>query len=375
MRIAYVCLDPGIPVFGTKGACVHIQEVVRELRRLGHQVTVYAARRGKVVPPDLRDLEVVKLGIHGKETARREDGQSKVAKKLAKHLVDGQPDLIYERYSLFSTVIARVNSKIRIPAVLEVNSPLIAEQAKHRELVNEQAAWDALRAQAGAARAVICVSAPVRDWVCRHTGATRVHVVPNGVNTRRITPVIPDPNRAIVVFVGTLKPWHGVGDLLLAAHFAQQDWTVRIIGDGPERENLERKAHILGINVDFRGAVSPRDIPHHLAGSRIAVAPYPDVCSAEDHYFSPLKVYEYLAAGLPVVASDVGELPEVLAKVGVIVPPSDPLTLAPAIDDLVSDPQRCARMGAAARDLAVNRHSWSVRVDQILHAVGVDHER
>ena len=58
MRIAYICCDPGIPVFGTKGASVHIQEVVRELRFIGHEVALYAVRSGKHIPDDLTDLEL-----------------------------------------------------------------------------------------------------------------------------------------------------------------------------------------------------------------------------------------------------------------------------------------------------------------------------
>ena len=55
-RVAYVCADPGIPVFGCKGASVHVQEVIRALRRAGAEVHLYAARRGGEAPPDLVDL-------------------------------------------------------------------------------------------------------------------------------------------------------------------------------------------------------------------------------------------------------------------------------------------------------------------------------
>jgi len=61
----------------------------------------------------------------------------------------------------------------------------------------------------------------------------------------------------VVTFVGTLKPWHGVTDLLAAAALAKRPWKLRIIGDGPERATLEEQAAGLGIEVDFRGAVAP----------------------------------------------------------------------------------------------------------------------
>ena len=176
MRIAYVSVDPGVSVFGPHGAIVHIQEIVREFAAQGHEVTIFTTRRGF--------------------------------------------DLVYERYSLFSTVIAEVNQ----PGVLEVNSPLL--------------------------------------------------------------------------------------DL--------------------QRVPLMDLAQKLRVDADFRGAVSPSEIPGQLRGSAIGVAPYPETVSAH-HYFSPLQVYEYLAAGLPIVASSIGQIPHAVGDAGVLVPGSNASTLAQAL--------------------------------------------
>lgn len=175
MRIAYVSVDPGVSVFGPHGASVHIQEIVREFAAQGHEVTIFTTRRG---------------------------------------------DLVYERYSLFNTVIAEVNQ----PGVLEVNSPLL--------------------------------------------------------------------------------------DL--------------------QRVPLMNLAQKLRVDADFRGAVSPSEIPGQLRGSAIGVAPYPETVSAH-HYFSPLQVYEYLAAGLPIVASNIGQIPHAVGDAGVLVPGSNASALAQAL--------------------------------------------
>lgn len=369
MNIAYVCIDPGIPVFGTKGASVHIQEVVREFRRRGHSVRVYATRRGSDVPGDLADLEVIEFPITVRDVAAREAAQQATSDAVAAALREDRPDLVYERYSLFSTVLAQAGA----PGVLEVNAPLIDEQRTHRVLVAQDAAEQALHTQVMAAAATICVSDHVRDWVVQRVPEGRVFTVPNGVNVERISPV-PEAKdgAAVVTFVGTLKPWHGVSVLLEAAALATQPWRVRIIGDGPERAALETQAQKLGLTVDFRGAVTPETMPTELAGTAIAVAPYPATDMESEQYFSPLKVYEYLAAGLPVVASRVGQIPPILDGVGCLVEPSNPAELAAAIDALVADPARRAELGTLARQRAVERHSWARVVDRIMQLVRED---
>jgi len=383
MRIAYICCDPGIPVFGTKGASVHIQEVVRELRAACHEVVLYALRSGEHVPADLTDLELHLETVSDVAPAEREQAQVRAAQRIASRVVADGADLVYERYSLFSTALADITAAIGVPGVLEVNAPLIDEQRRHRSLVDASGAEQALRRQVGAARATVCVSDPVADWVRRHTAdvpdadavADRIHTVPNGVSVRRIQPQPADPERVVVTFVGTLKPWHGVADLITAASLARQQWSLRIIGDGPEMETLRAQAERLGVEADFRGAVSPEEIPAHMAGSAIGVAPYPDLGGREQQYFSPMKVLEYLAAGLAVVASDVGQIPQLLEEGsqlhGVLVTPSDPTALAAALDDLAASPQRRARMGRNGRLLAEERHSWRRVVTRILELAGV----
>ena len=383
MRIAYICCDPGIPVFGTKGASVHIQEVVRELRSIGHEVALYAVRSGKHVPDDLTDLELHLETVADVEPAEREQAQAHAAERIVSRVIADGADLVYERYSLFSTALADITAATGVPGILEVNAPLIDEQRRHRSLVDASGAAQVLHRQVAAARATVCVSDPVADWVRRRTAdlpdandvVGRIHTVPNGVSVRRIQPQPEDPDRVVVTFVGTLKPWHGVADLITAAALARQSWSLRIIGDGPEMDSLRAQAGRLGVEVDFRGAVAPQDIPAHVAGSAIGVAPYPDLGGGEQQYFSPMKVLEYLAAGLAVVASDVGQVPQLLedgsGRHGVLVAPSDPTALAAALDDLAVCPDRRARMGRSGRLLAEQRHSWRRTVARILELAGL----
>src|SRR5690606_3624236 len=144
-----------------------------------------------------------------------------------------------------------------------------------------------------AADVVACVSEPVADWVRGRVGALpgqalpedaapAVVVTPNGVNTDRIRAVTPDlSGDPVVVFVGTLKPWHGVEDLVRAAALAQVPWRLRLVGDGPVRARLEELAAEHGVELEMVGAVPPEQVPAALEGALIAVAPYP---ASADHY-------------------------------------------------------------------------------------------
>lgn len=392
MRIAYILLDPGIGIFGTKGASVHAQEVIRAFRRLGHEVTVFCTRTDDAVPGDLADLEVVRLDLPpGLDRGCREIALLRVSDLLADLVATrGGFDLVYERYSLFSTAGAALSDRLGVPLILEVNAPLIEEQRTHRGLVHTEHAQRSTAASFGRAARIVCVSEAVADWVRRdYPGLAEVVVVPNGVNTDRIAPRPPDtavhdadpavrgtaPRRHAPVrigFVGTLKPWHGTDRLLTACADLDGPFHLDIVGHGPEAEALAAQADRLrlGARITFHGAVAPADVPIHLRRFDIAVAPYP----AGPNYFSPLKIYEYLAAGVPTVASSVGSIPELLAgtDAGILVAPDDIAELTSALQTLLNDPVRRRRMGQAARAEAIARHSWESRCRDILAPVLVE---
>ena len=112
------------------------------------------------------------------------------------------------------------------------------------------------------------------------------------------------------------------------------------------------------------GAVPHSEVPLWLERADVGVAPYPEL---EDFYFSPLKVVEYMAAGLPVVASSVGQLRELIqdGKTGLLVSPGDAESLALALLRLAEDRRLRLRMGRRARERAERRHDWSRVTDRI----------
>lgn len=385
MRVAYVCTDPGIPVFGTKGASVHVQAVLRVLVRAGADVELVCARTGGDPPPDLAHVPVHRLpAVRGDAPSERErsaQGSDAAVAGVLATLDRHRPlDLVYERYSLWGRSATTWAGAAGRRSLLEVNAPLVEEQARHRALTDRAGAEQVAVSALSAADASLCVTETVAAWARRRAAhPARVHIVPNGVDTAAVRPAGRDVTTATdapftIGFVGTLKAWHGVDVLVHAlADLARRDPAYRllVVGDGPEAGRLDTLAASLGVTdlIERTGAVRAAEVPVLLHRMDVAAAPYPPL---EDFYFSPLKVYEYLAAGLPVVASRIGVLPDLLrhGELGTLVEPNRPDLVADAVEALRADVTRRAWIRSAAVAEAAG-HDWSQVVARGLGLVGL----
>ncbi len=378
MRIAYVCLDRGARVFGSKGSSIHIREVIRGLSRRGAIVELFAPLSAGEPPPGLEETTVHWLprGL-GADTVAGARAALRANEDLHRALREAGPfDLIYERHSLFGYAGMEHAQSCGIPGLLEVNAPLIQEQRRYRHLVLEKDAQRAAERAFAAASCLLAVSDGVARYLDRHPAARdRVQVVPNGVDPRRFSvetrPALGHPERSFTVgFVGTLKPWHGVRGLIEA--FAALRRSVHccrllIVGEGPQRRELQRAtdANGLSAHIHFTGAVAPQMIPDLLATMDVAVAPYPPM---DGFYFSPLKLFEYMAASRAIVAAGIGQINDVLTD-GVnalLYRPGDVAAMTRALKRLSADGSLRRRLGSAARQQALSRHTWDAVAARIL---------
>jgi glycosyltransferase involved in cell wall biosynthesis len=391
VKIAYLCSDPGVPVWGDKGASIHVRELSRSLRGLGHEVTVIAARIGGHAPPghevpivglepeplDERLVALLRTDPSAGKAVSRDVRAILAAVSLRRRalplLRSLRPNLIYERHALFGTAGIAVARELGVPLILEVNAPLSQEQERHRGLAYGATAREIERTVLRSADHVVAVSSALERWVVSAgVRAERVRMLPNAVDLARFKPGSVDryavraqfglADEPVVGFLGTLKSWHDVPTLVRAMALLRHRTPalhLLVVGDGPERQRLEELARSQGIAdaTTFTGPVPHTDVAAYIGAFDVAVVPYGPT---QTSYFSPLKLFEYFAAGRPVVAADVGDIGHCVrpGETGLLYPPGDAETLAGAISGLLADRARAGSLARAGRQHVGAYHTW-----------------
>ena len=274
--------------------------------------------------------------------------------------VPGRPPLVYESHG-FAPVFAETLDEL-------VSGAARARAGKVRRLIRrERRVWRD-------ADGYVTTTAVLADELASRFGPRpRVEVVPNGL---RFSPDAAPPAVAaggrVVLYAGQLYPWKGV-DVLLRALATLPDVAAVILGGREGDADWGRIAALsdrLGIRsrVTLAGFVPKAALPARLADASLFVLPTLDTPSAR--YTCPLKMFEYMACGRPIVASDLPPVREVLTHDvnASLVPPGEPAALAAAIARLLDDPERGRRLAARARADSA-RYTWDrrgARVEAVL---------
>lgn len=368
MRILYVASDQTVP--GHTGGSVHVEEVARGLAARGHEVHVVALA-GEGTTPKEFELHPSPLLVEHRLfrwTARR--GVAKLLDRL--HI-----DAVMERYYNFAGEGVRAAYDRGIPSLLEVNAPLKDHPGSLKSTLDRFAVvrpMERLR-HALCTRASALVT-PLPSIVPETVPADKVHRVSWGANVERFRPdlekkplPIPD-DRPVVVFSGSFRPWHGADMLVRAAPQLPRAFFL-FVGDGPCLLETKALAESLGVadRAHFAGAVPYPDVPGYLRWASVGVAPYQPARLGQmqlGFFWSPLKVFEYMAMALPVVALDVAPLREVLeGHGGALVPEGDVDAMARAIGKLIDEPADAHAKGRVARERVVADYSWQRHCEQL----------
>lgn len=402
MRLLYVCSDFGIDPNGTKGASIHLRSITRALCEVGHEVSILSPK-GRAIPRHPAKM-LSSIGGGPAETMGKllktwliehdlSDAPARELRPLLYNawaptpalatLRENPPDAIIERLSLFGHVGLDLSRSLNVPLIVEMNAPLAEEAETYRSLQLSDLARKIEHRVLTRADGIAVVSQPLAKRLAESgIDEGRVHVLPNGADLSAFERIgsrtqcrarWPLGDAFVVGFVGSLKPWHGVEVLLRSVErLVHDDPRVRllVVGDGPAAESLRDLALRLGIKdrVIFAGALAHDEIPVALRAMDVAVAPFIDI---PGFYFSPIKLFEYMAAGLCVVASRLGQLAEVIedGANGLLCESDDPRSLYEALRRTHRDAELRGRLGAAALETVRSRYTWKHTADRLTRLI------
>lgn len=363
---------------------IHIASMVEAMRALGHEVRVVSlvGQETNVTTPRTKLLTALTRRLPRTVYESMELAYSVVGYRwLLGHMREWKPDFLYERYTLFNYAGLAAARRAKIPFVLEVNAPLAYERQQYERLSLQRIANYYEADLCARADLVVVVSTPLKEYLVK-LGASpdRVLVLPNGADPgmfhrnsaarariRERLAIAPDD--MVVGFSGILRPWHGVELLLDAAgRLAAEDRepTVLIVGDGPSRVDLERIARQKKLRkVRFTGRVPHASTAEYLSAFDVGVSP------RATFYASPMKIPEYMAMGIPVVAPRMPNIEDLIAdgEDGVLFTQEDPESLAAALRFLYDRPYRRATIGRAALDSILTRRTWRHNAATVLKRV------
>lgn len=371
MRILYAAIDQVVP--GTRGGSTHVRAVAEGLAALGHEVRVLVTKgEGSFPAGRVTWIELSPpLGASQLRWMR--------ARNVARIANAFRPDVIMERYYNFGGEAIRHARRLEALAVLEVNAPVIDHPGSTKGLLDRALLVQPMRRwRDHLVEVAHLVVTPSASILPAGTPARKVLEIEWGADTERFHPgasgALPFqmPPGTVAVFAGAFRSWHGAVHLARAIRRLRQrgrsDISALFVGDGPERTAVQAEANRLD-HVMFAGALAHELMPAALAAADIGVAPF-DLGVHEPlslgFYWSPLKVFEYMAAGLPVVAPAVARIPSLVehGREGLLYDPADPDALARTLEEL-TDPALRGRLGAAARNRAVRDYSWKAHCEAL----------
>jgi glycosyltransferase involved in cell wall biosynthesis len=368
MKILYCAIDQTVP--GTKGGGVHVRAVAEGLAALGHEVHVLASPGSEPFPPAPL-FQVQWIGMtppFGAKALRWMKGGA--VRRIAAGL---RPDVVIERYYNFGGEGIGAARHVGATAVLEVNAPIVDYPGSTKALVDKALIAQPMRRWrerlCAEADLIVTPSAGIlppatpRDKILELEWGADTDLFRPGIDA---APPFERPPGAVAVFAGAFRSWHGAVNLARAIRElrarGRRGISAVFIGDGPELPRVRTEAAGLD-HVVFTGAVPHDRMPECLAAADIGVAPFDPSAHRPlslGFYWSPLKIFEYMAAGLPVVAPAIDRIPSLVEHEheGLLYDPSVAGGLADALEKL-TDASLRARLGAAARERATREYSWS----------------
>ena len=379
MKIVYI---GGEPVPGNTGGSVHFIEVATGLAKLGHSVLAIVPRVKNFPEKEIwNGIKIVRVPMIFK-------GKTFPIGSLKawNHIRRFKPDLIMERFVTFGGTGALYAKKFGVKLVLEVNSPHTDELIYRLNIKNRFFKRLLLSWRNFQFKNCVMSFGPLNTIVpdnknfietqwAANCGLFDKKTICNKKTTaiKQKTGLADEP---VVVFLGTFRNWHGVNHLPYIANRVLKkipQTKFLLIGTGGEFDSVKQGFAQIGIDksVILTGQVDYSDVPLYLSLGDIGIAPYDRTAYPPliefGFYWSPLKIFEYMSAGLPVITIDVNPLNKIVTdnERGFIVPENNWDLFADKIIYLLQNKQKCINMGESACLYVTKNYSWPLHVKHL----------
>ena len=381
--------------FGVRaGGCVgHISGVLNNLDKFTASPVFLTSDQMPLVRPELENY-IIRARNHAFWTHRdmstlvyNQDFMAGIDAALSGR----KAAFIYQRYGLNNYCGAVFSRRLNVPFILEYNGSEVWVAKNWSAGVRYPALSERIEMlNLRAADLVVVVSEPLRDeLIGRGIPGKKILVNPNGVDTDRFSPEFSGEavrqsldlaGKTVIGFIGTFGQWHGAevlaeafGLLITRRPDLHERVRLLLIGDGLRRRLVEQKLREGGV-MDLTlltGIVPQEQGPEHLAACDILSSPHVSNTDGSKFFGSPTKLFEYMAMGKGIVASDLDQIGEILehGKTAFLVRPGDAEDLSSALERLVGDEPLTRKLGRAARQKAVQEHSWIEHTRRIVHAL------
>lgn len=382
ITIAYLRSTPS-PGSQAGGAATHINGFINAATELGAHVRIIS--NDYIAGLDEKRLTLIDPEPVGSTRAAFDLRNNLIfSAGVIRELERESVDLIYQRYGRFTAAGVEASLRTGAPLFLEYNGSEVWI-GKHWDLSGMIPLLERFeRLNLAAAQRIFVVSEVERQNLLRaQVPDEKIIVNPNGVDTEAFCPgggaavrrdlAIAD-DETLSGFVGTFGPWHGVLTLAKAIASLPADSGLRflLIGAGRFRDEVKQIIHTAGKDkqVIFAGHVDHKKVPALLDACDILLSPHVPLEDGSDFFGSPTKLFEYMAMGKGIVASRLGQIGNVLTheETALLVEPANVNELRAAILRLANSPELRARLGAAARRVAVERHTWKQNAQRVIDA-------
>lgn len=346
---------------GVGGHVAHAAGVVNGLVESDYHVTVFVEEFHEIFSFD--NVDVVTVPCRTQSLFERQLWAIKFLRQIRLAVKSQQFDVCYMRYSAsFAPWIPTLKKILgKIPLILEVNS-LGSQWRPVFRFVDRRALLSVDR--------VICISQVLKNYIedllAEKATSSDVRVVINGVNLQRfdVPPVNLNQDDGIHAgFAGLLKADYGLETLIETTKLLRNDnIIIDIYGDGPHRDKLEDLAKEVS-NIHFHGPVPFIEMPAYLKALDVLIY----TTDKKHLYQSPTKLFEYMAAGKPIVSARTPQTEELLQtdETALFFEVGDAVVLADRLRALSASQTLRDKLAQQSRAVAEREHAWSARIKQI----------